>query len=770
MNAINLIKSKWWIFALIVIFLLSYHIRSINIVEDRVLSFDPVYQYRYTYYFAEWGHVPIWDELTYYVGRSAGAAVAPPLMFYITTLIYFLFQSTGISLLTTSAYMSAIYGALIIIPAFLLGRELSNKYGGLISAFLIGTAPQILVRTFGPSYDTDQLVLFFLILTTYLGLYALRKRTVASVSLAIIGFVGFMMTWIFFLYPFVILSFFVLVYFLVNYFINAKGEKAKEIKAASLLKLRNHVIVLAVIFISLVLVGSVTGMNVFNNLFKLVGFAQAAETSIVNISIAELQEVSRINIPILEIFLVPIAIVFEVFFSLLFVTYLISKDIFKKKVLLPIIFILVFFSIFIATGILFGLDKYLVNISQDAAFGDYFWTYISSISIPIGRFLAGNHYLNLITLISLISSVILGIITTVRKNMRVAMFLMTLLPVSFYTLSRGVRFTEFTSALLLIMVAVGIGYLIKTGLEVKNPVFKSVTIGIGIYLILIGGSIATEYGQGLGPDMNANWDNAWTFIKNETPELSIVGTWWDPGHMIAGQGERRNFADGAHCPPERCFYPINTRITDLGRIMSTDNETLSLELIRKYQGTSPKVYWIASDDLIGKYRWLQYFGLGCDGTGQHTLNGHMKCPLYAQLGYQNFYQTPGGISIMDYGSVKVLMGDIPFPIYVEGRYMLLFEEYIFYDGQRLTTINLNNFNETEMMESVRRLEDELGFILSEQKVQYTLWVPGHRSYVVMIPPNLRNTVFTKMFMLEGEGLEHFKQVYKNDQIKIYEVV
>jgi hypothetical protein len=41
--------------------------------------------------------------------------------------------------------------------------------------------------------------------------------------------------------------------------------------------------------------------------------------------------------------------------------------------------------------------------------------------------------------------------------------------------------------------------------------------------------------------------------------------------------------------------------------------------------------------------------------------------------------------------------------------------------------------------------------------------------IVAIPPNLRNTVFTRMFFLEGAGLEHFKQVFRNEQVKIYEV-
>lgn len=138
---INDVKKYLWVFALVFIFLFSYYIRAVNITPNRLLSFDPIFQYRYTYYIANYGHMPAWDELTYYAGRSIDINTSPPLMLYITAVIYWLLKSFGLSLMTVASYMSAIYGAAIILPAFLLGRELSNKYGGLLSALLMGTAP-----------------------------------------------------------------------------------------------------------------------------------------------------------------------------------------------------------------------------------------------------------------------------------------------------------------------------------------------------------------------------------------------------------------------------------------------------------------------------------------------------------------------------------------------------------------------------------------------------------------------------------------------------
>jgi len=174
----SIAKKYFVIVALLLILLLSYQIRAVNILPDKILSFDPVFQYRFTKFFADHGFLPDWDELTYYVGRPFNN-LTQPLMYYLTAFLYKI-QPFGWSLLTTAAYASAWYGALIIIPAFLLGRELSNRYGGLLAAILVGTAPSVLVRTFGSSYDTDQFVLFFILLSLYLGFRAIRKRDIYS--------------------------------------------------------------------------------------------------------------------------------------------------------------------------------------------------------------------------------------------------------------------------------------------------------------------------------------------------------------------------------------------------------------------------------------------------------------------------------------------------------------------------------------------------------------------------------------------------------------
>lgn len=686
---VDIIKKYWYVFVLAFILFLSFYIRSTNIVPDRLLSFDPTFQYRYTKYVVDYGHLPAWDELTYYVGRLIEINTSPPLMLYITTVVYWLISSLGMSLLTVCAYMSAIYGALIVIPTFLLARELSNEYGGLFAALLIGTAPQILTRTFGSSYDTDQIVLFFMIFTLFAGVYGLRKKTIAGYCLSLAAFAGFLLTWGFSMYSFFILLGFVVIYFVLNLFTEKVQKKPglEENIRGSFSKVKEDFLFLIMLIVGLGGFAVANGENILYHISSVLSFVGSAEQWIVNISIAELQPFS-----------------------------------------------------------IFNLDGWIVSM---------------------GRFVTGQALIDISILLVFTVFIIMGFFINFKKrNLFVLAFLMTLLIVGIYTTFRGIRFTEFTSTMFIVLIAAGFGSLTKW--MGNDTMKKTIVLGTAIFISLIAFNISMEMSKQLGPDINPNWDDAWEFLKTDTPEQSIVGTWWDPGHMINAIAERRNYADGAHCH-DQCLYTINDRITDLGKIMVTADENESLNLIRKYQGDSPTVYWIASDDLIGKFRWLQYFGTGCDGVYDS------ECPLYIQLSQSSqSVDENGNIVFLNYDmgdqtSMKIYNAQLPIPMLVQGINIALFDELIFYNGTAPIAIRLGPEEINSLVTTLKPLESQLGARFTNQTIPMTVWMPSHYQYIVIIPPNLRNAVFTRMFMLEGQGLDNFKQVFRNEQVKIYEV-
>jgi len=666
---------------LLIVIFSAFYMRSANSVPDKMLSYDPIFQYRFTKYYVDFGELPLWDELSYYTGRAVSTS-APGLIFYLTALIYSFVKGLGWSLVTAATFASAWYGALIAVPAFLLGRELSNKWGGLFGAALTASAPQILVRTFGSSFDTDQLAIFFILLTLWAGFYALKKRDVFSVALASACFVLFASAWQTFWYTFFFLAAGSVAYLSVEYFMGWRkqdGERAKAVVNEG----KKLAVVLAAMFITISACAYALNIDPIANFFGVIGFAQEAEKQIVNISIAELQ---------------------------------------------------------------------LINIAD-----------LSTWITAIGNFSIGYAALDNIFFLALISLMLYGVAHSYKNDRMTFSMLLTILLISVYTITRGIRFTEFSSGLLIAVAAAGFGRL-TMAMKGKELFVKGFVAGLGLFLAAFAIFNGIYIGQHLGPDNDSNWMDAWTYLRTQTPELSLVGTWWDPGHMITGLADRRVIADGAHCGSQ-CLYGINDRITSLGKIMATSDENVSLGLINKYRGDSPAVYWIASNDLISKYQWLQYFGLGCNP------NTDSSCQLYSLVNLQSMkYDQTGKPIVKIYGPLILLdVGSSPVIIYTQGKNAAFLGEVLYYDGNDVRDQRMENANMTSLVQDLTPLVTQLGYRMTNQTVPVTAWVSKDSSYMVIIPSSLRNTVFTRMFFMEGQGLEHFKQVFRNEEVKIYEV-
>ncbi len=76
---------------------------------------------------------------------------------------------------------------------------------------------------------------------------------------------------------------------------------------------------------------------------------------------------------------------------------------------------------------------------------------------------------------------------------------------------------------------------------------------------------------------NQVWDRALTTIKMETPEDSIVNTWWPPGHFIKAIAERRVTFDGATINKPQAYWMAN--------VFLSDDEKMSAGLLRMLNGS-----------------------------------------------------------------------------------------------------------------------------------------------------------------------------------------
>ncbi len=307
-----------------------------------------------------------------------------------------------------------------------------------------------------------------------------------------------------------------------------------------------------------------------------------------------------------------------------------------------------------------------------------------------------------------------------------------------------------------------------------NSVILRSTVGAVIILSVLsaisgGSSLSSQ----LGPSVNSNWYNAMIWIKNNTPQDSIVTYWWDQGHWITGIAERGAYADGAHCPPTSCKpYPLNTRIVDVGKVLTTNDEKLAISILSKYMNftdaqcelnrkafgdivpcKSPsEMYFLAASDLISKYPWPSYFG-----SLWPTYSGRGVQQQFFQIGLQPLKDQSG--NVVGYYD-QCLRTD-------NTGNCQTFNFLVIEQGGKISTIyqNRNFVRNTVYFTNSGQQTDKS----ENATLEGTFWVDPSYTSAFYMTPDVQSSTFTKLYFYDGAGLEHFKQVYSNGEVKIYKV-
>jgi len=255
-----------------------------------------------------------------------------------------------------------------------------------------------------------------------------------------------------------------------------------------------------------------------------------------------------------------------------------------------------------------------------------------------------------------------------------------------------------------------------------------------------------------------NWLDAMDWIKKNTPECTVIATWWDPGHLITALGERKVTNDGA--------TQIGKVAQEIGTTLLTEDEDKAIDILRNYIGNCSDMYYIASSDLIGKSTAWSYLAT----WNPETRTG--KPSNYVNVGIEDPRNNPPkqlqGQNAIAY---KYPMGGGNAFIIVQNETTLT--PYLLQMGNYYEIQNLVMFyNNTPLYNKN-----------PDAPIPGTLWVSRPVDYggmivypeVVYMPPELDNSMFTIMYFFDGYGLKHFKLVKSftdpagGDRIKIYEV-
>ena len=339
--------------------------------------------------------------------------------------------------------------------------------------------------------------------------------------------------------------------------------------------------------------------------------------------------------------------------------------------------------------------------------------------------------------------------------------------VSYYLISRGVRF----SLLFTIASAVGTGYVIGNFATYdKKNILKAATFGVIGFLMIVSLSDAIASGQAnTGLQIDQNWYDMLDWLKQNADKDSLISTWWDPGHVIAGYTGLKVHADGAHCDPSLCIpYNHNIRIRDMGKIFSTADENESASILLKYKELTAQqcarakaafpdkfpddackpvsdIYLIASSDLIGKYYWLSYFGSYDTKTNSGQGKNFVTLPLSKQDADGTLVYGNGAVTL------NVKNGQVIPIANVQGTSALIKNLVITQGGKP----NLLDFSG--------------GGNNTQPTVDGLLWVDEGFKNAIFMEAAIRDSVFTKLFFFSGAGLNKFSLVYQNPEIKVFKL-
>jgi len=731
---LDLFKEHYYLILLALIFYFAVLVRWSTSNFNVILDYDPWWFFRWTQTLVQNNLIPPkWDILSYFPpGR--------PVDFYLgwsyTMAIFYLIVKpfTAISIMRFSGLFIAFFSAVCAIPAYFVGKSVTNKWGGLATAFFGTITPIFVSRSIAGYPAADAADVFWTFVTVFATLYAMKhfksfkdKKSWFAIAFAIVSnwFFAFNFNNSWYIYFFFIAFIPLLIVFrLVESLVGRKHEGSFGNKIKTIFKEnKNGFIALILIGILGQVVNQLTYGWPFNtvppiqNFFGALGFINNSAL-LVNISIAELQSLNVFSLQgfaqlLSNVGIVPMILMFGL---VILIPY---KWIKKKEVSNAEYFTLVWMLAtfwLITHGIRFAL---LFAISAAAAAG----------------FVIGN---------------IIEFLKT-KDTLPIAIIC------SLLVFGIAVQFNAYLALLMSVLLG-GLVYLLKN----ENYILVASVYGILIFAVIW--HLSDNYSfasNAVGLDIGQNWKDALNWLKNNADKNANVATWWDPGHIITGFTGLRVVADGAHCTPESCIpYSINVRIQDLGRAFATSDENESAKILQKYMQLSPQdcqkvkqkfgdavpatacqsaseIYFIASADLIGKYYWLSYFGTG----EKHN---------FIQLSLTNVQRDVNGTpTSFEYGG---------------GALTLLSQ-----GGRLVPVVNNNNIvkniiyyqnNQPQQFQYANATNILDGLVVVDPTFQQATY----------LDPSVMNSVFTKLYFSNGQGLQHFKLVYDNGEVKIFKVI
>lgn len=479
-----------------------------------------------------------WDLHSNYPPGSS--AEYPPLISYLTSFTYkFVNIFSNVNLETIAFWLAPLIASLAVIPSFFIVRRITNNYGAITAALLIGFAPAYFSHTYAGFFDTDMFsVLIPLLTVLFFSLSIVNndpKKKVVFVLLSALSMFFFALSWEGWWYIFYIIIISAVIYLVLNKFLIKLNETVPEKNSFNtkyFSKYPDLYVLVIFAILSLTLIGLHMGLSgLLESLTDPIRTTQLQTNLQVSGYPNIYSSISELQIPSL------------------------TDVIEGVGGLVPF-----FFGIF---GLLSLVWKFKVMNTVK--------TYQSHDSPKTNKKIYPNTQIDNDQSETELSK---------YSNQQIKTYLFYVLLLSIWTIftafavTKGFRFIETFLVPIAISAGIFVGFILNFVERLFSKSSHQVIIMTVIIAIVAFAPLANDCLDlsEIVPGTDDSMISSLQWINNNTSNNTIITSWWDLGHLFAYEANRPVTVDGSAQNSPRSYW--------IGKALLTNNETLSAGILR----------------------------------------------------------------------------------------------------------------------------------------------------------------------------------------------
>lgn len=612
-------------------------------------AFDPWMQYRLAEHMLNYGIFSFfdwYDTLSWYpYGRWYVKSAYPGTPMTAVIFYYFFRYVLGlnVTLLTVAYFIPAIFGVFTTFLSYFLGKEIGGSRTGLLSALFIAIVPGYLQRTVVGFFDNEAPGIFFMLLTFYFFIKALKYGSITSAVLAGFSLGALAATW------------------------------GASVYAMNLIPLTAFVLIILKRYSRRLLIAYIPTMGI--GLFIAI--------TVPRIGISKLY--SNFGLPAVSIFILLLIIELWTIFSTRIISKVskflslilekIPERVYEYKFLLFYIFISMIAAVLAAIFYYNMIPE--IESSLISFFGSKFWGTLSPfyreknqlfasvgehLTSPWSIFYYNMHFISIFFLI--------GLYFLFKRGRDEDIFILLMGLTTLYFAGSLIRLVLILSPAASLIGAYGIVaiyspfvklFKIKPTIVVRrrkrvskmmSKEFIALAFAALFILLVLQTFHIVTVDMRIGspeiiPSENlTDWPEAMEYVNLYFPKNAVIVSWWDYGYWITTLGKRATVADGATMN--------KTQIAMIGYAFMAPNITETLRVLRKFRATHILVYFGLFQQGLGgdENKWIWMVRIAADVFGNDTINpddyynetgGEVKPMFFNSTIYKLLvYREPGG--------------------------------------------------------------------------------------------------------------------------------